>query len=196
MQIQEYYADAIRKSHNVTVARIIKGIEEEPGVRDNHLTSLRRHQLEKGQITVDEAIEFAIKSFRKKAEKTLAKNLAEAQKYPEMSEDIKSIDISILWEKNRTWGYIPKVSAVVAYLSGCKETYSGTATGCGCDLRSVAVANALNDCVALRHYMACLKYKNRDKAENFCGSNESYICYGAGYGVIPPVGRWRRIFLP
>ena len=52
----------------------------------------------------------------------------------------KDVCINITWKRNNTWGWNPHAECVVDYRS---STY-GTASGCGYDKTSAAIAEALN----------------------------------------------------
>ena len=54
------------------------------------------------------------------------------------------IQIKVNWKKNRTWGLNPHAS-----FYAFDGLYKGTASGCGFDKLSSAVAEALNKCVPL-----------------------------------------------
>ena len=54
------------------------------------------------------------------------------------------IQIKVNWKKNRTWGLNPHAS-----FYAFDGLYKGTASGCGFDKLSSAVAHALNQCVPL-----------------------------------------------
>ena len=71
-------------------------------------------------------------------------------------------------------------------------TFTGTASGCGYDKESAAVAEALNKCDSVLQLLYTYKENALAAGESdesktaSCGrSNGSIIGYGAGYGAIP-----------
>ena len=71
-------------------------------------------------------------------------------------------------------------------------TFTGTASGCGYDKESAAIAEALNQCDSVLQLLYTYKENALAAGESdesktaSCGrSNCSIIGYGAGYGAIP-----------
>lgn len=162
-----------------------------------HSTTLRWEQYQNGNITREKAVEFALKRRYKEIDgETIIKldKLLKAQ----AAEDIKTVSISVIWKRNRTWGWNPTATVVINGI----YIYEGSASGCGYDKRTAAIGSALNqsDIILKMLYTAKEKalkkppqkgrqlnpFAPEDKAiyeENT--SNNSLIHYGAGYGVLP-----------
>lgn len=155
----------------------------------DYLTPRKTEQYKNGEITRAEAVKIAIDRRFKEIDKETAKKL-ERLTTIENSADITSITIFINWKKSAYWGYNPHAEITIHATSpaGYKcDIYTGTASGCGYDKRSAAIAEALNksDDVLKMLYTAKNKnIKNPSKlpAEN---DNHSILGYGAGYGVLP-----------
>lgn len=71
-------------------------------------------------------------------------------------------------------------------------TFTGTASGCGYDKESAAIAEALNQCDSVLQLLYTYKENalaagesDESKAASYGRSNGSIIGYGAGYGAIP-----------
>lgn len=89
-------------------------------------------------MPIAETLEKIINKHIRRVKKATAERLqklaeVEAAKLPEI------INISVEWKRSAVWGYNP--SATVA--AGYRKTY-GTASGCGYDKESAAIASALN----------------------------------------------------
>lgn len=89
--------------------------------------------------------------------------------------------------RSRTWGNNPHAEARTN-----AGTFSGTASGCGYDKESTAIAEALNQCDSVLKVLYTLKENGlraglSDKSKTAaCGRSNGDICgYGAGYGAIP-----------
>lgn len=94
--------------------------------------------------------------------------------------EIESINITVEWKKNRTWGSNPSATIQVNYTKGIRDTfYSGSIGGCGYDKESTAIGKALNQCDALLKLM----YAKKDKKAKL--NNRDIFSYGSGYGLLP-----------
>lgn len=170
---------------NRAIARFTESEHKETALRDAS-TGTRWNQYQAGQITREKAVELATKRLEKeysKREQRKAGQIAAAA----AAEEVKAITIFIEWKKSRTWGYNPTVIARVETENSI-EKYTGTASGCGYDKRSAAVADALNKCPAVMKALYSAKeaaLANGWKPSNESGSNASCIEYGAGYGALP-----------
>lgn len=148
-------------------------------------TATRWKQYKNGDINREKAVELATKRALKDIEKRHLRDLSRLQGAAE-AEEAKTIAITVEWRKSATWGYNPTATATIngkSYLS-C----TGTASGCGYDKLTAAVANALNQLVSIRKML----YTAKEKAlcENYppleqLERNGIFINYGAGYGVLP-----------
>lgn len=134
-------------------------------------------QYDNGEISVDSYVTRAEKRMRA----TLKKNLdgvLEKIRVVETAEKPEHILLWVDWKESRTWGKNPHVELIVG-----NKVYRGTATGCGYDKESAAIAEALNA------YPGALKILYETKNAALAGdesiSNENAIGYGAGYGALP-----------
>lgn len=171
-EIEKQTQDAIKE---------INGGEYQDGYIKRYLTDLRIKQLENGKITKEKAIELATKKIHREDAKRLENLIAKIEEAENMEEDDNDnyISIKVEWHKSRTWGYNPEAS-VFTYGSG---TQTGTASGCGYDKESAAVAEALNKIPQLRKALYIAKNEAMKKDYNI--SNHDAIHYGAGYFVLP-----------
>ena len=85
-----------------------------------------------------ETLEKIIKKHTRRAKKATAERLqklaeVEAAKLPNI------INITVAWHRSAAWGYNPSATVEAGY----RRTY-GTASGCGYDKESAAIASALN----------------------------------------------------
>lgn len=164
--------------------------EEHHGDLDRGLkqysTARRWEQYKAGEITREKAVELATKRALKEIEKDTAAKLARLDRVA-AAPDLTFISISVDWVRSRTWGNNPHAEAKTN-----TGTFSGTASGCGYDKESTAIAEALNQCDSVLKVLYTLKENGlraglSDKSKTaVCGRSNGDICgYGAGYGAIP-----------
>ena len=151
----------------------------------DYSTARRWEQYQAGEITRAQAVEYATRrgaaEIDKEAEKKRRRLDAAAQALP-----ITDAGIYVNWTRSRTWGHNPH-----AEFYGAGDRTDGTASGCGYDKRSAAVAQALNKSPAALRILFELGEKameagetpRRDTATGYNWSGP--IGYGAGYGVLP-----------
>lgn len=145
------------------------------GLRNN-LTDTRWKQYLRGEISRDKAIELAVKRYDRQIEKEIEKTLL---RFDEIANapDLIFITVDVDFVKSMTWGYNPHVT--VATNNG---TYYGTASGCGYDKESAAVAQAFDQDLSILKTLYTLKEK---ALEIGILDNKIGLGYGSGYGVIP-----------
>lgn len=155
------------------------------GLKDNS-TKIRWKQYQAGTISREKAVELATKRAQKKIDKNTAAQLAQLDRVAN-APDLTFISVSVEWVRSRTWGYNPRVE--VRTNTG---TYYGTASGCGYDKESAAIADAFNKCDSILKALYQLKEnglrvgKTDESTTAGCGRSNGDICgYGAGYGAIP-----------
>ena len=149
-------------------------------------TATRWEQYKNGRITREKAVKFATARAFREIDKKTAAQLAQLDRVA-AAPVLSYLSISVDWVRSRTWGYNPH--AVAMSNAG---TFTGTASGCGYDKESAAVAEALNQCDSALQILCTYKENAMAAGESdesktaYSGrSNESIIGYGAGYGVIP-----------
>lgn len=153
-----------------------------------YITPLRWTQYQDGIITRDKAVEFAQKRAKRQHETALTDKLERLEKISN-AHIAETIVISIDWVKSKTWGLNPHARLQI---NNNGIDYYGSASGCGYDKESAAVAQALNQCNSILKSLYQLKEDGlnnglTDFDEVSCtGVNNCNICgYGAGYGVLP-----------
>lgn len=154
------------------------------------LTKLTFEKWKNGEIATDEAIEKAIKREIKQNAKARDNTLTRLETI-ENANDFYKINIIVEWTQSRTWGANPHATAEIwsKDQNGAPkyERYTGTASGCGYDKESAAIAQALNQsnavikafCLYKENSIKKLKKEYRDR------DNRDVICYGFGYSPIP-----------
>ena len=155
------------------------------GLKDNS-TETRWNQYKAGIISREKTVELATKRAKKKIEKETAATLARLERVAN-APDLTSFSVSVDWVRSRTWGHNPQVG--VRTNTG---TYTGTASGCGYDKESAAIAEAFNKCDSILKALYKLKEDGlragkTDASETDCtGVDNRGICgYGSGYSVLP-----------
>lgn len=149
-------------------------------------TEKRWSQYTTGMISREKAVELASKRAMKGVEKDTAAKLEKLERVAAAPE-LEYIAVSVEWVRSKTWGYNPHVE--VRTNTG---TYTGTASGCGYDKESAAIADAFNKCDSILKALYSLKENGlqegkSDASKTACtGVNNTEICgYGAGYSVLP-----------
>lgn len=149
-------------------------------------TARRWEQYKAGEITREKAVELATKRALKEIEKDTAAKLARLDRVA-AAPDLTFISISVDWVRSRTWGNNPHAEARTN-----TGTFNGTASGCGYDKESAAIAETLNQCDSVLKVLYTLKENGlraglSDKSKTAaCGRYNGDICgHGAGYGAIP-----------
>ncbi|SCJ25383.1 Uncharacterised protein [uncultured Ruminococcus sp.] len=159
--------------------------EPDRGLRE-YSTARRWEQYKAGEISREKAVELATKRALKAVEKDTATKLAQLDRVA-AAPDLSFISISVDWVRSRTWGNNPHAEARTN-----TGVFTGTASGCGYDKESAAIAEALNQCDSVLKVLYTLKesglragLSDRSKTA-VCGRSNGDICgYGAGYGAIP-----------
>lgn len=101
--------------------------------------------------------------------------------------DLELLTVSVEWRKSRTWGANPTATA---YIYG-ENAHTGTASGCGYDKESAAVAEALNQSPAVMKvlYQAAERaLKDGKSFTRFSNGNVHWgdvLGYGSGYAIVP-----------
>ena len=156
---------------------VLQDIKEQERTLYYYLTDLRIKQIEDGKITKGKAIELASKKAIKEIDKQVEKDLYKIGAI-ERAKDISSISVLVEWKTNRTWGANPTATVRTSY-----KTSQGTASGCGYDKESAAIAYAFNDDLDILKILYIIKEKALASNKNI-SSNEA-CGYGAGYGALP-----------
>ena len=149
-------------------------------------TETRWNQYKAGTISREKAVELAIKRATKQIEKKTAAKLAQLDRVAN-APDLTFISVSVDWVRSSTWGYNPHVE-----IRTNTGTYCGTASGCGYDKESAAIAEAFNKCDSILKALYQLKENGlrvgkTDASKTACtGVDNRNICgYGSGYSVLP-----------
>lgn len=138
------------------------------------------------QIDRTKAAELATVRAWKDSDKHEAEKLAKLQAV-QVAPVLGSLNISVEWKRSKTWGANP-TATITAYSTngGYIGEYTGTASGCGYDKESAAVASALNQCYSVLQVLYIAeenRLKMRRKAEE--KTRRQIIGYGSGYDVLP-----------
>lgn len=149
-------------------------------------TDLRWKQYQDGKISREKAVEYAIKRAENETLQALYKNV-EKLNAAAAAEGFSWARISVEWKRSRTWGANPTAKLIMA---GSRTT--GSASGCGYDKESAAIAEALNENPAALAMLYDLAEKalcegkspaSKTACTGFNWSNA--LPYGSGYTVLP-----------
>lgn len=145
--------------------------DKEAGIRE-YLTVGKWAKYEAGEITRTEAVKKACERMAKQYGKKADKELVHVRTC-ETAEIPNFISIRVEWKRSTVWGSNPTAEVITG-------TYTtGTASGCGYDKESAAVAKALNKQFGLLRLM--YEAKNKHPRTN----NHKLLGYGSGYGARP-----------
>lgn len=156
---------------------VLQDIKEQERTLYYYLTDLRIKQLEDGKITKEKVIELASKKAIKEIDKQIEKDLYKIGAI-ERAENVSTISVLVEWKANRTWGANPTATVRTSY-----KTSQGTASGCGYDKESAAIAEAFNNDLDILKILYIMKEKALASNNNI--SSHEACGYGAGYGVLP-----------
>lgn len=160
-----------------------KAIAESETALRNHSTARRWEQYQGGHITRQQAEAYAMRRAAKQGAKNYAAKAARIEAAEKTEVKRASLSILIEWKPSRTWGYNPTahvtLTAEMADGTHKYQTATGTASGCGYDKGSAAVAQALNALPIMDAEL--IRTKDARLA------HDEGMPYGAGYGVMPYV---------
>ena len=138
----------------------------------------------------EKKIEYLVKRINKKYDAELYEKIQRVDLLG-VSGEIEKIIINVEWTKSRTWGANPTANVCVDFASGMRETYAGTASGCGYDKESAAIASALNQCDAFIALLFEVEKNDPDgKIYGYSNSKKRYFPHlsgGVGVSCYPSV---------
>lgn len=147
-----------------------------------HLTPAKWQQYTAGAITRDRAAEIAtaraIKAITKQ-EQNKQNKLVEVANAPRLD----WVSISVDWVRSATWGHNPH-----AHATADNMTTTGTASGCGYDKRSAAIAQALNANPGILRILCETAEKaltDGHTLPTMGGKWGGVLGYGSGYDILP-----------
>lgn len=180
----------VKKTYKNQLARdnaLLSTMDENEWFFRQSLTQTRFNQYKNGDIDLNTARKYAMERNARKLEKRCNAAI-EKLNTAENREKVYSITISVEWKRSYTWGYNPSAICTIVTENNCQRYY-GSASGCGYDKLTAAIAQALNQCEALIGAMYDCKehairkgYRDNAQTNN---SNRDCIHYGAGYGALP-----------
>lgn len=164
-------------------------MKKEYGIFKNHATKTIYKKYQAGELTEKQAKAQTIEHVKKEAAKNLKKNLDKITEI-ENAKDLQDLEIAINWKFSNTWGWNPSAYIKTHSLDQQKYNYyerlEGSASGCGYDKLSAAIASALNDSKAALKVLFTAEEKRLRKAINgLTTSRRDFIGYGSGYGSMP-----------
>lgn len=171
---------------------MLKAIEEREEVLRRESTTTRWNQYQQKMIAYSELVKYTSERIKRRYKKMVQSEL-ELLKQIEGAENPKEITIYVDWVKNTYWGNNPH-----AKITDSKNKYFGSASGCGYDKRTAAIAQAVNQSYSILKIL-CNK-KEMELQTGKTGTNHSLIGYGSGYSAIPKlecgvgISSFRNIF--
>ena len=155
------YEKLTNKIMSETIKRIADWAESENLIR-RFSTDYTYNKYRAGEITKEKAYKKAYDKMVKTMYKERTAKLEKLTKI-EQAEDIEQIRISVEWKKSAMWGMNPHIE-LSAYSSNNCYNANSTASGCGYDKESQAIAEALNSIYGVRKLLIeKLDYINEKK---------------------------------
>lgn len=171
---------------------MLEAIEEREEVLHRESTRTRWEQYQQNKITYNELVEYTSQRIKRKYEKILQSDIELLEQIAHTSRPTE-ITIHVEWKKNTYWGNNPH-----AEVRDDIKRYFGSASGCGYDKRTAAIAAAANQSLQILKIL-CTK-KEIELQRGKTGKNRDIIGYGSGYSAIPKleggvgVSSFRNIF--
>lgn len=171
---------------------MLEAIEEMEAVLQRESTPTRWEQYQQNKITYNELVEYTSKRIKRKYEKMLRSDLELLEQIAK-TERPEEITIYVNWVKNPYWGNNPH-----AEVTDDKRKYFGSASGCGYDKRTAAIAEAANQSLQILKILCNKKELELQKGKT--EKNSDLIGYGSGYSAIPKleggvgISSFRNIF--
>lgn len=132
---------------NETTKRIIEWADDDRLI-ERFTTELMYKKYRSGELSQEKAYKKAYDKMLKTMYTERDNKLAKLEKY-ENAQDIERVKISVEWKKSAMWGNNPHVELSAYSCNNCYTSVS-TASGCGYDKESQAVANALDEIYGIR----------------------------------------------
>lgn len=142
---------------------------------------LTKRELEK--LTEKQQRARIIEKLNKKCKKDIENDFLICDKIA-AAPDLISVEITVEWKNNKTWGANPTATARILTANGWTRTTSRSIGGCGYDKGSTAVAEALNCCISVRKVLfdAAEKIRRKNKTAVMV---DRVLPYGSGYSPMP-----------
>ena len=160
--------------------------EEKADIINCYGTNLTIVKYKSGELEEEKAYTRALKRAINENNKYLQKAFEKIE-MAENAETLTYIRINVDWVRNRTWGRNPKVE-----LWTNQGYYTGSASGCGYDKESAALAEALNQSAEVKKALYTLAEKMLEESGENAHMNEyahtswrNSIGYGSGYSILP-----------
>lgn len=156
---------------------MLEAIEAREAVMQRESTQTRWEQYQQKRITYPELVEYTSKRIRRKYEKMLQSELELLEQIAQVKTPYE-ITIYVNWVKNPYWGNNPH-----AEVRDDRRKYFGSASGCGYDKQTAAIAEAANQSLQILKIL-CDK-KEIELQKGGTETNRNIIGYGSGNSAIP-----------
>lgn len=176
MKYEEIRKQVITKNESICV-NALEYINSDDGRLKWESTKTRWDQYQNGKISRDELVAFTTKRIEKYYQKKTTQDLERLAQIEE-AEIPKEIVIRVEWKKSSVWGYNPHAEITDGYIR-----WFGSASGCGYDKQTTAIAEAANQSNRILKILA--DKKERELQAGKTGENRDLIGYGSGYNAIP-----------
>ena len=151
----------------------------------DNLTDTNKEKFKNGTLSEADARKKALEKASRKIDKWY-KNQLEKLESVENAKDIHHITANVEFIRSKTWGYNPHATIFGS------DYFKGTASGCGYDKESAALADAFNQDYSILKILYTYKEKalasgQDDTSKTACTGhdNRNILGYGSGYAILP-----------
>ena len=153
------------------------------GIR-RYCTAKRWKQYQSGEISRAQIVEYTRKRIANQNSKETEKKLNKIERIKNAPNVIKIL-ITVNWVKSKTWGANPHVIVEVWTDQHTRTETTGTASGCGYDKQSAAIAEAFNQNESILKALYIAEEKRLANTTEGDTSRRAVIGYGSGYNALP-----------
>ena len=153
------------------------------GIR-RYCTAKRWEQYQNGEISRAQIVEYTQKRIANQNRKETEKKLNKIERIKN-APNVINIRITVNWVKSKTWGANPHVIIEAWTDQHTRIETAGTASGCGYDKRSAAIADAFNQNESILKALYIAEEKRLASTAEGDTSRRAVIGYGSGCNALP-----------
>lgn len=176
MKYEEIRKQVIAENEKICV-NVLEYINTDEKRLEQQSTKTRWNQYQNCKISRKELVQFTTERVKKYYRKQTVQELERLIQIEE-AETPEEIVIRVDWKRNPYWGNNPHAEIT----DNCKRWF-GSASGCGYDKRTAAIADAVNQ--SNRILKILYDKKERELQAGKTGTNRDLIGYGSGYNAMP-----------
>lgn len=153
------------------------------GIR-RYCTAKRWEQYQNGEISRAQIVNYTVKRVTAENQKATQKKINKIERI-ENAPNVINIKITVDWVKSKTWGANPRATVEAWTDQHTRIETTGTASGCGYDKRSAAIAEAFNQNESILKALYIAEEKRLANTAEGDTSRRAVIGYGSGCNALP-----------